>query len=205
VRAYSNANRWMKAARHRIQGGRFAMRSFAGAVVAGLLTLGFVGIVAPNSFGPSTTGRLERGPALWGLLALVAINALIAVARARYLRGLYIRLREPFVRRISYDSHFEGAADALADCPAPMRTRWAMRWIYVPALLVVAGFFFAFSAAYFGIGAILSLGAVGWGTPIIAAANVVLSLLCFRAAATRIATWRLAVSVYRDVTGSYAD
>ncbi len=205
MRAYSNANQWMKASRRRISGSRFATRSFAGSLVAGLLVLGIIGILAPDSFGPTTSGRLRRGPALWGLVVLVAVCALIAGARARYVRALYARIREPFVRRMSYDAHFEGAADALADCPAPMRSRWAARWIYVPALLVVAGVFFAFSAAYFAVGTILSLGAVGWGTPIIAATNVILSLLAFRVAGPRLTTWRLAVSVHRDVAGGYSE
>lgn len=205
MRAYSNANRWMKAARQRIRAGRFAARAFGANLVAGLLVLGIMGILAPGSFGPTTSGRLERGPALLGLTALVVVCASIAVARARYLRNLYARIREPFVRRMTYDSHFDGAADALAECPNTMKTRWAMRWVYAPALYVVGGVFFAFSVAYFAVGAILSLGKVGWGTPILAAANTVLSVLFFRVAGPRLTTWRLAVSVHRDVQGSYAD
>jgi hypothetical protein len=204
MRVYSNANRWMKAARTPIRASRFAVRAFGANLVAGLLLLGIIGILAPESFGPTTSGRLGRGPALVGLGALILMCAALALVRYRYVRGLYARIREPFVRRMSYDSHFEGAADALAECSDPMKSRWAMRWIYVPAIYVVAGVFFAFSVGYFAVGAILSLGKVGLGTPILAAANTVLSVLCFRVAGPRLTTWRLAVSVYRDVQGSYS-
>jgi hypothetical protein len=205
MRAYSNANRWMKAARRPIRAGRFSVRCFLANLVAGLLVLGIIGILAPNSFGPTSSGRLGRGPALVGLGVLVLACAVVAIANLRYLRGLYARMREPFVRRMNYDSHFEGAADALAECSDAMKTRWAMRWIYTPAISVVAGVVFAFSVAYFAVGAILSLGKVGVGTPILAAVNAALSLLFFRLAAPRLTTWRLAVSVYRDVQGSYPD
>ena len=205
MRAYSNANRWMKAARKPIRAGRFSVRAFGANLVAGLLVMGVIGILAPDSFGPTTSGRLGRGPARMGLGVLLLACGVIAVVNLRYLRGLYTRMREPFVRRMNYDSHFDGAADALAECPNAMRTRWAMRWIYAPAIYVVAGSFFAFSVAYFAVGSILSLGNVGLGTPILAVVNALLSLLFFRIAGPRLTTWRLAVSVSRDVQGSYSD
>jgi hypothetical protein len=181
------------------------MGMWFGTLIAGMFVLGAIGILAPSAFGPTGSGRLGKGPSLIGLGALVVICGLVGLARRRYLRALYLRLREPFVRRMSYEAHFSGTAEALADCPGYLQSRWAMKWLYAPALLVVAGVTFAFSSAYFVVGTILSLGRVGWGTPVLAAANVLLSVVTFALAASRLTAWRLAVSVHRDVAGNYAD
>jgi hypothetical protein len=203
-RAYSNASRWIKSARpRRLDAGRFALRSFAGNLVAGLFVLGLFGLLSPSSFGTPASRPLRSGAITWVLLGLVGICALTGAAQRSYLRGLWARLREPYVRRLDYHEHFQGAADALAECPATMQSRWAFRWVWTPMGLAIAGVFFSFSTAYFGVAAILAGGRVGWGQPLLALINAALAVLAFRLGAVRLSTWRLAVSVHRDVTGRY--
>jgi hypothetical protein len=203
-RAYLEAVRWLKAARpHRIDSGRFALRSFAGSLLFGIIVLGLFGLLSPSSFNvPGSRPLAGRWTLV--LVGLVVVCVLILVAFLARLRWLFERIREPFVRPLS-GRHFEGAADALAACSAPMQSRWAISWVWGPALFAVGGVTFAFSCAYFIVGAVLSGGRIGWGNPIVAGVNALLSLLCFAVGAARLATWRLALSVHREVTGRYLD
>jgi hypothetical protein len=203
-RAYTEAVRWLKASRpRRIDSGRFALRCFGGSLVAGIVVLGALGLLSPSSFNVPGS-RALAGKWTLALAGLVALCALILLARLSHLRWLFARIREPFVRPLG-TRHFEGAADALAACPAALHSRWATSWVWGPALVAVAGVTFAFSCAYFIVGAVLAGGRIGWGNPIAAGLNALLSILFFALAATRLSTWRLAVSVHREVTGRYLD
>lgn len=203
-RAYVEAVRWLKSSRPaRIDSGRFAMRSFWGSLLAGTVVLGVVGLLSPSSFNVPGS-RALAGKWTLALSGLVGVCVLIVLARLRHLRWLVARIREPFVRPLG-TRHFEGAADALAACPAPLHSRWAASWVWGPAVLAVAGVTFAFACAYFVVGGVLSGGRIGWGNPIAAGINVLLSIFCFAVAATRLSTWRLALSVHREVTGRYLD
>jgi hypothetical protein len=203
-RAYSEAVRWLKASRpRRIDSGRFAMRCFGGSLAAGIVLLGLVGLLSPSSFNVPGS-RALAGKWTLALAGLVALCALILLANLRHLRWLLARIREPFVRPLG-TKHFEGAADALASAPGPLQSRWATSWVWGPALLAVAGVTFAFSSAYFVVGAVLSGGRIGWGNPVVAAINALLSILSFAIGATRLSTWRLALSVHREVSGRYLE
>jgi hypothetical protein len=203
-KAYSEAVRWLKSARpRRIDAGRFAMRSFGASLAAGIVVLGLLGLFSPSSFNIPGS-RALAGKWTLALAGLVAVCALILLANIRHLRWLFARIREPFVRPLG-TKHFEGAADALAACPEALQSRWAASWVWGPALIAVAGVTFAFSSAYFVVGAVLSGGRIGWGNPIVAGINALLSFLCFALGATRLSTWRLALSVHREVTGRYLE
>lgn len=108
-------------------------------------------------------------------------------------------LREPLDRFEAFDP----AVHALLAAPATLRTRFALGWVWAPAGAVVAAAFFAASSAYFLVDAVLARFQIGWEQPLLAAVNAVAGLLLLRLAATRLATWRLAFSVHREVTGSY--
>lgn len=204
-RAYKEAVGWIRAARpRRIDVGRFAGRAFGGSLCAGLVVLGALGLVAPGSFGGPAVGTVAgRGWPALALAGLVAVCLLIALAGRRHLGWLAARIREPFVRPLRENPSFEGAAAALAACPDPLRTRFALSWVWMPAGLAVAGVTFAFSAAYFVVDAVLSRGQIGWGGGLLLAVNAALGLLAFRVGAVRLATWRVAAGAYREVTGRY--
>ena len=86
-----------------------------------------------------------------------------------------------------------------------LRLRWAIGWVWAPVVWAVVGGTLAFSAAYFVVDALLSGLRVGPGHAVYAGAFTVASLAVFAAAAGRLATWRFAASVHRDVTGGYDD
>jgi hypothetical protein len=203
-RDYTNAVRWLQTARpRRIRAGAFSMRCFGGSFLAGTLVIGLIAFVSPGSFGVPGRRVLSSGVWTWALLAAVALGGVGLLANRRRLTWLYRRIREPYRRPFAGDDAFEGASDALARCPAPMHTRWAVSWIYLPTALAVAGVTFAFSTAYFVISAILSGGRISWMEPALAGINAALSLTSWSLGAVRLSTWRLAVAIHREVTGRY--
>jgi hypothetical protein len=137
------------------------------------------------------------------LFSFPGAAGLLALLRFRRLASFLRRVREPFVRPLQEHYGFEGTAGALDACPAPFRYRFALGWIVGPALLAFAGALFAWSAAYFVIDATLSRFDVSWTHPAFGAGNALLALVLFRIAAPRLSTWRLAFSVYKDVTSGY--
>jgi len=205
-RGYSDAVRWLKSARPgRVDSGRFALRCFVGSLLAGIVVLGVIGLLAPAGFGAPGSRAFGNRTLSLALGAAVAVAAAILAVRGAHLRWLVRRIREPFTRPLTWDPHFAGAADALAQCSQVWQSRWATSWVWVPALLATAGVTFAFSSAYFLVGAVIAGGDVGWGHPVLAGANALLSIVSFSAGATRLSTWRLALSVHRDVTGRYLE
>ena len=203
-RAYVEAVRWLKSARPRkIHSGGFAFRCFGTSLLFGLVVMGLFGLFNPSSFNaPGSRALASRWTPV--LAVLVGVAVLLLLSSFARLRWLFQRIREPFKGPVR-SRQFEGAADALAASPEPMHARWAVSWVWGPALLAVGGVTFAFSSAYFVVGAVLSGGRIGWGNPVVAGVNAFLSLICFRLGAARLSTWRLALSVHREVTGRYLD
>ena len=144
----------------------------------------------------------DRLPSLV-VIGLIALCALYAIVRREHIRSAIDRGREPFLRPLSNISGFDGAADALAACPDAFKTRFAIGWIWRPLALFGLGIVCAFSTAYFVIDAALARFRVGWGQPAYAAGFLVLGLVVFALSAVKLSTWRLAVSVYKDVTSGY--
>ena len=205
-RAYSDAVGWLKAARpRRVDAGRFAMRCFGGSLLTGIVVLGLIGLFVPSGFGAPGGRALGNRTLSLALGASVGAATLVLAANGAHLRRLLRRIREPFTRPLNWEPNFDGAADALAQCSEAWRSRWATSWVWGPALLAAGGVTFAFSSAYFIVGAIIAGGRIAWGHPVLAGANAFLSILCFAAGATRLSTWRLALSVHRDVTGRYLE
>lgn len=203
-RAYSDAVRWLKAARpRRIDSGRFAGRAFWASFATGIVVLGALALLVPSSFGTPGARALRGGVWTVVLAGLIAVALIALLLNARHLRWLYARVREPFTRPLTENRHFGGAADALAACPDAYHSRWATSWVWGPVLIAVAGVTFAWSSAYFVVAAVLSGGRVSWGNPVLAAGNALLSVVMFAMGAVRLATWRLALSVHREVTGRY--
>ncbi len=203
-RAYADAVRWLKAARpRRVDSGRFAARAFWGSFAAGIVVLGVLALLVPSAFGYPGARPLRSGVWTLALAGVVGMAAAALLVNARHIGWLVARIREPFVRPLSENRYFDGAADALASCPEPYHSRWATSWVWIPAVLAAAGVTFAWSSAYFVVAAVLSGGRIGWENPVVAAANGILSALMFAMGATRLSTWRLALSVHREVTGRY--
>lgn len=200
-RAYSDVIRWMKEARPRGVAGRLALKLFRTIYAGSFLLLGTIGLLRPSRFG-SPTSRPLRSPEWIALAVLVAVVAAIVIVRRRRIAASLRRLLEPFRHPLDHPSH-EPAAGALESCPTPLRTRFALGWVWGPAGAVVLAAFLAASSAYFLIDAVLARFEIGWEQPILAALQALASLLVLRAVATRLSTWRLAVSVHRDVAGGY--
>jgi hypothetical protein len=199
-RTYADAIGWIKSARppagdRKGTPGRVFGACFAVAVVI----WGVGAYVSPESFGQPGAEVLSLG---WPTLVLVGLVVACAVALflARDRIGwVAARVREPYERTLSEDPAFEGAVNALAACPRPLQLRFALGWTWGPMLAVVASVVFAFSAAYLVIYAILSRLEVGWQTFALGAADVALGVGLLAIMAGRLATWRLATSVYRSI------
>ena len=203
-RAYSDAVRWVKSARPRkFSRGAWAERAVGASVAVALPLLSAIALVSPARFASPASNTLRTGWPLYALLALLAVSVLYLLARMRRIRWAVARAREPFVRPPEGDSRYEGAADALAACPAPMRTRFALWWIWGPVVIAVLAVMCAFSSAYFLVDAILARFNVAWEHPVLAGANLVASFILFALASRRLATWRLAVAAHRSATVGY--
>jgi hypothetical protein len=203
-RSYVALKRATRAARPgRINRRHFARGAFAGSFVAGVAVLGTIGLLAPSNFGQPGAATLRSGWPSVALAALVAACVGYGVIRRRHLAWLLARLREPLLRPLEEHRSFAEAVDALAACPAPLRLRWAIGWVWGPIGYVVAAGTLAFSSAYFFVDALLARGRVGWGQPLYALIFAAGSVLVFAAAASRLATWRFALSVHKEVTSGY--
>lgn len=203
-RAYSDAVKWLKSAKPRnFRRGAWAERALGASVAVAMPLLTAIALVSPASFASPASNTLRTGWPLYALLGLLAVSLLYLLARWRRIRWAIARAREPFLSAPEGDQRYEGAADALAACPAPMRTRFALWWIWAPVGVAVLAVMCAFSAAYFLVDAILAQFNVGWEHPVLAAANLVVSFVLFALTARRLATWRLAVAAHRSVTVGY--
>lgn len=184
--------------------GRFAARAFGGCAFAGLFMLTLIGLLFPAQFGAPGARAFRSGWPVFALLGMIAVCAVAVYLRRDYVLWLWARFREPLVRPLEEDPAFEGAAAALGECPAPLKTRFALTWVWAPSLLAILGALFSISASYFVVDAVLARFRIGWGQGVLVAVNVAAALLVFRAAALKLSTWRVALSAYRDATGGYS-
>lgn len=200
-RAYTDAVRWLKSARPpRLNAWRLTRRLFQVCFVGSLVILGIIGLASPRSFG--APGGRAAGIHWWGLAAGLAVCLLWCLSKAKGIRAGAERLAEPLRGPLDRFDAFRPAVDALLSEPAAS-TRFAVGWVWGPALVVVVGAFFAASSAYFLVDAILARFQVGWEQPVLAGVNALLGLLVLRLAAKRLSTWRLAFSINREATGGY--
>ena len=200
TRAYGDLIRWVKSARPRdLPAWWFARRDWLAALNAGILVMGSIGLLSPPAFAAPSSVALGRG---WPSLALLGIMlpcATYAAAKAARIKRAVLRMVEPWTRPPSENPAWDGAVGALAACPSPLRTRFAVEWVWGPALGVALATTFAFSCAYFIVDAVLARFLVGWEQVVYGASFAGLSLGAFRVVAVRVATWRLCVSVRREV------
>ncbi len=210
--AYSDAAKWIKLARPSgLSRSGFASRCFQNSFIAGVVVLGLIGLASPSTFGQSRgfsaggkIGGLGLGwPALL-VVGLVLLGLVHAFVHREGIRWTITRMIDPWRRPMSEHPTYEGAVGALEECPDALRTRFAWKFVYRPLVFAVLASFFAFSAAYFLIDAVLAQFSVGWEQPVLAAVNVVLSVLLWRASARGLSTWRLAASVHKAATTGYA-
>ena len=205
-RAYSDAVSWVRLARpDRINKGSFALRSFLRSFFAGVIVLGVIGLLAPSRFGSPGATAFRSGWPAYVLLGLVAACGLAALVRRRRVMSLVQRLREPWHRPLRERPNYDDAADALAACSERLQSRFAAGWVWGPMAVAVIAVLFAFSSAYFLIDSILQRFVVGWETPILAAANALVSITLWRVVASRMSTWRFAASVYKNVSTGYLE
>lgn len=199
-RTYADAVSWIKHARPAdLDRTGMAFRIFGACFAAGVVAWGVGAYVRPESFGQPGAKVLSLGwpTAVYAALVVAAAGALV-LARRR-IAWVAARVREPYERVLAEDPSYEGAVNALAATARPLQVRFAIGWTWGPMIVVVAAILLAFSAAYLVVYGVLAGGDVGWETYAIAVGDVVLGAVLLIAAAGRLATWRLATSVYRSV------
>jgi hypothetical protein len=202
-RAYADATGWIKSSRRRFDKMHYAQKGFGAAFLSALILLGAIGVISPQAFGSTGSRTLRTGWPSWVLLGLIGLALIYAISKWRFIRWALRRVRDPFVRAPAGDPRYEGAADALAECPQAYRTRFSIWWVWGPVALAFLGSVCAFSVAYFVVDAVLAGFEVGWETPLLAGVNLIVGLVLFRLAASRLSTWRMALAVYRSVTQGY--
>lgn len=199
-RAYQDLIRWIKGARPRsLDPWRLARRLFGTSALASTVLLGAIGLLSPGRFG-SPISRPQRGAEWWVLAALVGICLVLLVARRAKMATSANRLQEVFGGKLQEHPSYEAAVSALDSCPAALRTRFALGWVWGPLAILVLGAFFAASAAYFVIDMILARFRIGPEQAVLAVVNAVLSLVVLRLGAKRLSVWRLSFTVHRAVT-----
>jgi hypothetical protein len=202
-RAYSDAVRSIRGARPPVRRGRFARKALRASLVTGIALMSLIALADPNRFGFPGSRTLRTGWPSAVVIGLLAGCALLALVKRREITSAVMRVAEPYRRPLSELPTFEQAADALAACPAAFKTRFAALWVWRPLALVVIGVTCAFSTAYFIVDAVLARGSVGWGQVLYAAVFFIASLCFFALSASTISTWRLAASVFKEVTSGY--
>ena len=195
--SYSDAVSWLTSTERSRRGrSQLAVRLVDGTVLAGILVLGAIGLASPASFGSPGAAPFKSGWPWLLLLVLVGICAAVVAIRWRSLTGVIRDLRRGSDES---DEALEGAAAALDAAPSPLRTRFAIGWVFLPGLLFVLGTTFSFSTAYFAVDAVLARFQIGWQQPVLGVADAVIAFLLFRSGARRLALWPLAYRIYREV------
>ncbi len=161
--------------------------------------LGLIGLLSPGRFG-SPNSRAQRGPEWWALSILMTICIALLIQRRKRIAAAAGRIQETFRGALQQHPSFGPAVSALDSCPAALRTRFALGWVWGPVATLVLGTICAASAVYFGIDAILARFSIGWQQALLAGVNAVLSLIILRAGAKRLSVWRLSFAVHRAVT-----
>ncbi|HEX2295158.1 MAG TPA: hypothetical protein VHN37_07610 [Actinomycetota bacterium] len=203
-RPYGDAVAWIRS--------RVPSRRVRGAIAAGflgallvdaLLLLSSIALVSPSSFGDAGARAFGSGTRTIALGAIAGAAGLWFLSRLRNHRRVVARIREPFRHPLEDDPAFGGAAGALEAAPGALQTRFAIGWIWIPALAVLGALAASLTTAYFLVDAVVARFEIGWQQPVFAAANLVVGWALLRAAAGRLAVWPLAVSVHREATTGY--
>lgn len=202
-RAYADAVRWIRSARPPIRRVRFARTAVRASLLAGMALMSLIALADPNRFGSPGSRTLRTGWPSAVVIGVLAGCVLFALLRRREIISAVARVGEPYRRPLSELPSFDDAADALAACPGAFKTRFAVLWVWRPLALVVLGVTCAFSTAYFVVDAILARGSVGWGQVLYACVFLAASLGVFALSAPTVSTWRLAASVFKEVTSGY--
>jgi hypothetical protein len=199
-RAYADAVRWTRQSRRdKISTRVFTRAAFVLSVTVGMLVMSIVGLLSPKTFGSPGSRALAGGWATASMLVYIAVLGAAFVARRRKLAVVVGRVTEA-IRGIPDDEGYEGAVGALSSCPAPLRARYALGWVWGPVAAAVLGGLLAMCTAYFIVDATLARFDVGAGQPLYGAAFAVLCLLVWRAAAPRLLSWRVAYAANRDAS-----
>lgn len=203
-RAYSDLVKWMRSARP--PGMNLwlrARRDFASSLITGTVVLGLIGLLDPESFGAPQSDAFANGWPPTVLAGLLILCAALLATRFGRIRRATMRAAEPWFRPLYESPVWPGASGALAACAPGSKARFAVAWVWEPIALVVIACTFSWSTAYFVVDAILAGGRIGWGQPLYALGFALLSLITWRFAEVRLATWRLATSIHREATEGY--
>ena len=204
-RAYSDAAAWMQSREPRRRDrGRIAADALGALLIHSVLLLSLVGLFSPASFGAAGSRAFGNQTRTLALLGIALLCGLWVVRRFRVHRWVLRRAREPFHRPLEGDPAYPGASGALAAARPPLQTRFAIVWIWAPALAAVGAAAGSLTTAYFLVDAVIARFEIGWQQPIIAAVNLLLAWSLLRVAAGRLAVWPLAVSVHREATTGYS-
>ncbi len=202
-RSYSDLTGWMKQARPRsLRPWRLALKVFRSLTLGALTLLGVIGLASPARFGAATS-RAGASTGWWALMVLVAFCLIWMGIKSGGIRTTVARIAEPLSRPLDHVSSFEPAWGALESCPAPLRTRFALGWVWGPVAVVVLAAVFAASVAYFVVDMLLAEFTIGPEQPLLLLINGALALIVLRLGAKRLSTWRLAFSVHRAASGHY--
>jgi hypothetical protein len=199
-RAYKDLIRWLKEARPpRMNPWRLARRLFWNCILVATVILGTIAAVAPSRYGASS-GGVGRSPESWAVVALVAICIATVFLRRSDTGSPTAWFRETISGGLEQHPSFEPATNALEACPAALRTRFAMGWVWGPLAMMILGAIFAASSSYFLIDAILARFTVGWQQVALAVINALLGLAVLRLAAKRLSVWRLSLALHRSAS-----
>ena len=203
-RAYRDAVAWM---RSRVPSPPARAAVATGALTAGLLDglllMSLIGLLSPASFGGSGSRAFGSTSRALTLAAIAGACGLWFVTRLRTHRWVVARAREPFRRPLEEDPAFAGAAGALGAARGPLKTRFALGWIWLPALAALGAGAAALTTTYFLVDAVIARFQIGWQQPVFAGIGLVVAWTLLRALAGRLAVWPLAVSVHREATTGY--
>lgn len=204
-RAYSDAAAWMRSREPRGRDRERVSAAVLGAfLVDSVLLLTLIGLFSPASFGAEGSRAFGNTPRTLMLAAVAGACAMWLVRRFRAHRWAFESMREPFRRPLEDDPAYAGASGALSSARPPLQTRFAVAWIWAPALAALGAAAASLTTAYFLVDTVIARFEIGWQQPIIAAVNLVLAWLLLRMAAGRLAVWPLAVSVHREATTGYS-
>ena len=197
-RAYADAVRWVRASRrNKVDPASFGRAAFLHAMVLGILLMSVAGLVSPKSFGSPGSRALGSGWVTAWMVGLIAAAGLHFAARYRAIRRGIELLRLTLSGSVAEEG-YEGATNALASCPAPLRSRFAFSWVWLPLFGAALGFLLACSSAYFIVDAVIARFDVGLGQVLYGIASATASLMVFLLSAPRLISWRVAYAANRD-------
>lgn len=180
-----------------------ATGALTAALLDGLLLMSLIGLFSPASFGVSG-GRAFGSTSRTIALVVIAAGCGVWLAlRLRTHRWVLARAREPFRRPLEEDPAFAGASGALYTAGPSLKTRFALGWIWLPAIAVLGAGAASLTTTYFLVDAVIARFQIGWQQPVFAGVALVVAWALLRAVAGRLVVWPLAVSVHREATTGY--